>query len=452
MKEKKWYESTSFYHIYPLGFCGDEIGKTKHPLGKITRSLDYIAESGFKAIYLGPLFESISHGYDTTDFFKVDSRLGNNDDLRDLIQKAHERGIKVVLDGVFNHIGREFFAFRDLQQRRENSEYKDWFSLVNFNSNNHHNDGFSYDTWEAHEELVKLNLKNPHVKKHIFDAIRFWIDDFGIDGLRLDAADCLDLDFLREMRTYTVQIKDDFWLMGEIIHGDYRKWAGEEILHSVTNYECYKGMYSSFNDKNFFEIAHSLNRQYGPEGSYKDIQLYNFVDNHDVDRIRTKLILPVNLYPLHILLYSIPGIPSIYYGSEWAREGKRTDHSDIELRPVFDRAKFKEESEFKDLYELIKKMNEIKLNTQSLLYGDYTQIYVNHQQLIFKRETETQIAFIGINSSEDEFDYYLENEHSLYEHSLYEDILNGKKIEVENNTLKMKLFPKWGSIIVANKN
>ena len=446
MTHKKWYENTPFYHIYPLGFCGDLIGKSKNPLQKITEHLDYIQELGFRGIYLGPLFESVSHGYDTTDYFQVDDRLGSNHDLKRLTQQAHTKGIKVILDGVFNHVGRNFFAFRDILEKREDSSYKDWFENLNFQSDNHHHDRLSYDTWENHEELIKLNLKSTDVQNHLFSAIQFWVDAFDIDGLRLDAADCLDWDFLKNLRTFADKVKADFWLMGEIIHGDYNQWLSDDQLHSVTNYECYKGLFSSFNDRNFFEIGYSLHRQFGPNGIYKDRALYNFLDNHDVDRIRSKCNNAVDLYPLHIMLYTIPGIPSIYYGSEWAIEGKRTDTSDMELRPVFDLEQIKRDSHFQDLSSLINRLNEFRMRYDSLNRGDYTQIYLDHSQLIFKRETESEIAYVGINASNREFVYYFE-----WEEGHYEDVLNSHVPKDTNGKMTMRLHPNWGSIIIRKK-
>ncbi len=446
MTQTKWYKKTPFYHIYPLGFCGDLIGKSENPLQKITEHLDYIQQLGFRGLYLGPVFESDSHGYDTTDYFQVDRRLGTNHDLKILAQQAHNKGIKVILDGVFNHVGRNFFAFKDIMEKKEQSQYIDWFEGLNFMSENNHHDGFSYNTWENHEELVKLNLKSDDVQNHLFQAIKFWIDEFVIDGLRLDAADCLDLDFLKNLRSFTEDVKDDFWLMGEIIHGDYNRWINHAKLHSVTNYECYKGLFSSFNDRNFFEIAYSINRQFGSNGIYKQEHLYNFLDNHDVDRIRSKLTNTVDLFPLHILLYTIPGIPSVYYGSEWAIEGKRTQYSDIELRPVFDLEKIKRETDFNDLPTLIKKLNDLRMTYKSLNNGDYSQIYLDHNHFIFKRETENEIAYVGINASNDEFLY-----HFHLEDDLQEDVLNMEKPDFNQGKMTMKLHPNWGSIIIRKK-
>ena len=246
--------------------------------------------------------------------------------------------MRLILDGVFNHVGRDFWAFRDLQHNRQSSPYRDWFAGLRFDARSPYGDPFSYEPWNGHYDLVRLNLANPAVREHLFEAIRSWVRDFDIDGLRLDVADCLDLDFLGALHAFCTTLKPDFWLMGEVVHGDYRRWVNPRTLDSVTNYEAYKGLYSSLSEQNYFEIAYALNRQFGPGGLYTGLPLYNFADNHDVDRVASKLLDSAHLYPLYLLLFTMPGVPSIYYGSEWGLKGQRTPHSDSALRPCLDLA------------------------------------------------------------------------------------------------------------------
>jgi len=450
MTDKKWYDSASFYHIYPLGYCGalerQKESESSHRLGLITKRLDYIKNLGFNAIYLGPVFESDYHGYETVDYFRVDRRLGDNDDLKTLVEKAHERGIRVALDGVFNHAGRGLFAFQKLLEAGSDSEYIDWFSNVDFHANNHHGDGFSYGTWENHEELVKLNLENEEVKNYLLEAVSFWKDEFDIDGIRLDAADCLDMGFVKSLRAHTDTFEKDFWLRGEIIHGDYRKWLGDDRFHSVTNYEVHKGLYSSFNDSNFYEIAYSLNRQFGEGGLYRDYTLYNFLDNHDVSRITSRLQRGAHLYPLHLLLFTIPGNPSIYYGSEWAIEGKRNETSDEMVRPFFDLDTLRDHSDHKSLFDLIQKLNWFYMQYDALKYGGYEQILVDHEQLAFRRHLKEHDAIIAVNSSGGEKTVHLKagNEGRYY------DVLNDERYNTTDGGLAVKLFPNWGAILVAD--
>ena len=279
-----WYDSAVFYHIYPLGLCGcphDNNGEVGEHFDKLNAWAEHAKRIGCNAIYIGPLFESGSHGYDTIDYRLVDRRLGTNEDFKKFVAHCHEMNMRVIVDGVFNHTGRDFFAFQDLKKNRENSRYKDWYCSVNFYGNNEYNDGFSYDNWGGYNMLAKLNQWNPEVKNYHFDTVRFWVDEFDIDGIRLDAADVLDHGFMHELRQVCDGIKPEFWLMGEVIHGDYSRWTNGDMLHSVTNYELHKGLYSGHNDHNYFEIAHTIKRLNGIVGNTR---LYTFTDNHDVAR------------------------------------------------------------------------------------------------------------------------------------------------------------------------
>jgi len=401
-----WIDNAIFYHIYPLGFCGAPIKNDYNlqpveRLYKIMDWVDHFKKLGVNALYLGPVFESAEHGYDTTNYFEVDRRLGTNETLKKVIDELHRNDIKVILDGVFNHVGRDFFAFKDLQKFGENSMFRDWFAGLDFLKSSPLGDPFTYETWDGHYNLVKLNLDYPFVCEHLFNALKMWIEEFDIDGLRLDAADTLTKFFMQNLSSFTKSIKPDFWLMGEVVHGDYNNWANPKSLHSTTNYECYKGLYSSFNDNNMHEIAYSMRRQSSDNGMYKNLKLYNFLDNHDVNRIATSLHQRRHLYPLHIMLFTIPGIPSIYYGSEWGIGGEKGGHNDMQLRPNLDLdsmyRKFDE-----SLIKTISKLSNIRKSSDALKNGDYTEIKVEPDFFIFSRKTETQNLIILINSSDEE--------------------------------------------------
>lgn len=401
----RWAESAVFYHIYPLGFCealhvSKEEETNQERLLKVVDWIPHFKALGINAIYFGPLFESYSHGYDTSDYLKIDQRLGSNETFKKVCKALHEVGIYVVVDGVFNHVGREFFAFEDLKKNREASIYKDWFVGINFAQNSPYNDGFSYEGWEGHYNLVKLNLKNPEVKAYLLRVVAIWIDMFKIDGIRLDVAYSLDEDFLRELRHFVEEKNAAFWLMGEIIHGDYSRLLKPDLLHSTTNYECYKGIYSSHNDKNYFEINYSMNRLFGEGGIYKGAHLYNFVDNHDVSRIASNLKQKEHLFNVYTLLFTMPGIPSIYYGSEWQIEGKKENGSDDHLRPSIDLEAMAEESQ--ELITHIKKLADIRKAQEALIDGSYQQVVVKNEQLIFKRETPKACVYVALNLSEKE--------------------------------------------------
>lgn len=213
-----WYNEAIFYHIYPLGLTGapkhNDYSAPVSRLNTLLPWIDHIREIGCTALYIGPLFESVGHGYETTDYKKLDSRLGTNEDLKNFVAACHEKEIKVIFDGVFNHTGRDFFAFKDIQQNREHSRYLNWYCNVNFGGNTEYNDGFSYENWGGYNLLVKLNQRNPEVQNYICDVIRFWVSEFDVDGIRLDAADVLDFDFMRALRPYSSRSKGRFLAYG----------------------------------------------------------------------------------------------------------------------------------------------------------------------------------------------------------------------------------------------
>ncbi len=322
-----WAYESVFYQIYPLGFCGapfENDGVAADRILKVKEWVPHLEKLGVNAVYFSPLFESDTHGYNARDYRKVDVRLGTNEDFKEVCDALHQAGIRVVLDGVFNHAGRGFFAFQDVVKNRENSRYKDWFH-INFGGNSNYNDGLWYEGWEGNYDLVKLNLRNEEVIQYLLESVSLWVKEWDIDGLRLDVAYCLDHDFVRRLRSHCDGLKEDFFLVGEMLHGDYNVLVNDAMLHSSTNYECYKGLHSSFNSMNMFEIVHSLLRQFGPENwtLYKGKHLLSFVDNHDVSRIATILGNKSHLPLIYALCFGMPGIPCVYYGSEWGAEGDK---------------------------------------------------------------------------------------------------------------------------------
>jgi cyclomaltodextrinase len=447
-----WAQDSFFYHIYPLGFCGappqNDFSSAPVPrLESIHGWFDHLQYLGVNALYLGPLFESSAHGYDTADYYHVDRRLGDRQTLARLVSAAHQRGIHVILDGVFNHVGRHFWAFRDLQENGERSIYKDWFVNVDFSKRNNHGDPFTYEGWEGNHDLVKLNLQNPAVVDHLLKAVEMWVQEFDIDGLRLDVAYCLDESFLQNLAAYSRLLKSDFWLLGEVIHGNYTRWANDHTLNSVTNYECYKGLYSSHVDQNFFEIAYALNRQFGEEGLYRGLSLYNFVDNHDVDRVASKLSDPAHLTTLYTLLFTMPGIPSIYYGSEFGLTGKRDKHSDTALRPQLDLPQLQAGCPQPTLPGLISRLAQVRRQTPALRYGDYQQVYVSHEQFAFMRRWEGQYAIVILNAAPSNADISL----SLPSNAgfLWRDVLHvGKVFQTNSPDLTISIPPVSACILI----
>ena len=397
----KWYDQAVFYHIYPLGLCGcakENTGIAESHFDQLKEWAEHAVKLNCTAIYIGPLFESVGHGYETTDYRRVDCRLGTNDDFRDYVAYCHKLGLRVIVDGVFNHVGREFFAFKDVQQNREQSPYCSWFCNLNFGGNNEYNDGFSYENWGGYNLLVKLNQQNPEVQNYIFDAIRFWVAEFDIDGIRLDAADVLDHGFMHAMRQMTDAMKPDFWLMGEVIHGDYSRWVNDGMLHSVTNYELHKGLYSGHNDHNYFEIAHSVKRLLGICGDYR---LYTFMDNHDVERIYSKLNNKEHMGLVTLLVYTLYGIPSMYYGSEFGIEGKKEQGSDWNLRPHLELADYADAYTNNPITALCVKLGELKKQYPELSEGQYQELSLTNRQFAYARAL-SETAMITLLNCDDE--------------------------------------------------
>lgn len=393
------HSSYNIYHIFTMGFCGAESTQAEcdgvhHRLDKIEKLFPYLKKLGINTILLGPLFSSISHGYDTTDYRTVDPRLGTNDDFKALVAHCHDNGFNVVIDCVFNHVGREFFAFKDLLENRENARYKDWFDGVNFWENNSYGDNLSYHNWAGCDNLVKLNLYNPEVAQYLKDTLAFWIDTFDIDGVRMDAANVMDLGFIRSLGDMARAKKPDFYMVGESVHGDYSRMVHEGGLDSVTNYEDYKGLYSSLNDKNYFEIAYSLNRLFGQGGLYRDFLTYNFADNHDVNRVASTLNDEADLEPLYLMLYTMPGIPSIYYGSEQGAKGVKGNGTDAPLRPPYEAMHFDETC---GLYLKIAHMGQCRAALDALQNGGYEQLFVASCQMGYERGTADQQVYCVFN-------------------------------------------------------
>ena len=447
-----WYDEAIFYHIYPLGLTGapkeNSYGEPVHRLNTLIPWIEHIRNIGCTALYIGPLCESVGHGYETTDYKKLDSRLGINEDLKAFVTECHAQGIRVIFDGVFNHTGRDFFAFKDIQKNREQSPYRDWYCNVNFYGNNEYNDGFSYDNWGGYNLLVKLNQRNPAVKDYICDVIRFWVSEFDIDGIRLDAADVLDFDFMKALRQTANEVKPEFWLMGEVIHGDYTRWVNEGTLHSVTNYQLHKALYSGHNDHNYFEIAHTVRRLYEMGGNRPDgLKLYNFVDNHDVERIYTKLQNKAQFFPVHVLLYTLPGIPSIYYGSEFGIEGKKERYSDDSLRPALQLADYKNAATENPCTRLITALGKIRQQTKALSLGDYKELLLTNRQYAFSRDLNGTSVVVTVNNDENPAQIHV----AAGNGGAYVGALSGMKVPVEQGQINVTLQPNSGEIWIPEE-
>ena len=394
-----WYHEKVFYQIYTLNFCGapfDNDGHIVHRITRINDFVDYFNELGIGGVYFNPIFSSDHHGYDTRDYRVLDERLGTNEDFKEVCQNLHSHQIKVVLDGVFNHVGRGFFAFKDVQEKREASPYKDWFR-IDFNGDSPYQDNFYYEGWEGHYELVKLNLDHPDVQRYLLDSVDFWIDYFDIDGIRLDVAYSLPRWFMAMLKDHCRQKKEDFFLLGEVLGDNAGYMFSEAHLDSITDYPGFKGLWSSFNSLNMFEMAHTIKRNY--KEMYQGQILWSFVDNHDVARIASQLTDLEKLPLIYGMLFSLPGIPCIYYGSDWGQTGKKEQGSDDSLRPRI----HKEDLVENELTNYIAQLAKVRAGSPALKYGDYLQLAIAPDVLVFQRRTNEDRIIFAMNCGDGEF-------------------------------------------------
>lgn len=443
-----WIEQTNIYHIYPLGFCGcekfrSEFSETgeKGRILKVIEWIPHLKKMNFNAVYFGPVFESFEHGYDTTDYYTIDKRLGSNEDFAEVCAELHKNGIRVILDGVFNHVGRDHAAFKDLQQNGGNSRYKDWFAGVNFGGRSPYGDNFSYEGWNGHYNLVKLNLYNNEVVEHIFGAVKMWIEKWGIDGIRFDAADCLAEDFIRRIHRFTRELRPDFWLMGEIIHGQYNRWANGDMFDCVTNYQCYKGIYSSHNDRNYFEIAHSIEYQHG---QYGNIYMYNFLDNHDVARLMSVLKNPDHAECCYTMMYGMYGVPSVYYGSEFGIRGEkgRGEDADRAIRPCLDLDDIPDMNDKLMLH--ISELGAIRLSLPAVQSGSYAKIELKNQTFLFKRELNGETVYFALNIGDGDYTFRFNTPYGKLA-----DRLSGRQFAVNGGNAEITV-PKNKSMILVD--
>lgn len=326
-----WPEHAIWWHVYPLGFTGavpggdgqggdGEGGTSPARLGRLNGWLDHLVGLGCNGLALGPVFASETHGYDTVDHYRVDPRLGDEDDLQRLLAGASQKGVRVLFDGVFNHVGRSFPRFADVAAKGDESPYRKWF----------HPD---LRTFEGHDRLVTLNHAEPEVAAYVTDVMTHWLER-GIDGWRLDAAYAVPPEFWRPVIERVRARFPDAWFVGEVIHGDYAEIVQRSGFDSVTQYELWKAIWSSINDRNFYELAHALGRH---DEMLETFVPQTFLGNHDVTRIASRLDDRRHLAHALVILLTVGGIPSIYAGDEFAFEGVKEEREggDDAIRPEF---------------------------------------------------------------------------------------------------------------------
>jgi glycosidase len=330
-----WPDHSLWWHLYPLGFLGAERTApppdepVRHRLDQLTDWLGYVVELGCNGMLLGPVFASETHGYDTVDHFRIDPRLGTEEDLVRFVRAAKERGVRVVLDGVFNHVGRSFPAFADAVARGPETPSYGWFKRTGDQAGS----ADSFQTFEGHHRLVELDHGNPDVADYVAGVLDYWLER-GIDGWRLDAAYRIPAEFWRRVLPRVRERHPEAWFTGEVIHGDYVDYVADSGLDTVTQYELWKAIWSSLNDRNMFELLWALKRHNSMLESFAP---QTFVGNHDVTRLASRLTDPRHLVHALVILLTVGGIPSVYAGDERAMRGVKEDREggDDAVRPAF---------------------------------------------------------------------------------------------------------------------
>lgn len=452
-----WVRDAVFYHIYPLGFfnappTNNRQGPITLRLAELPNWYDHIIGLGVTAIYFGPVFESATHGYDTVDYFRIDRRLGDTAIFRQIVEELHDRGLRVILDGVFHHTGRDFFAFQDVRQHKRDSEYKDWYD-INWGADSEFGDGFAYDCWEGHQSLPRLNLANPATRNYIFEVARMWLGDYHLDGWRLDVAQQVSADFWWEFRRVCKEVKPDCFLLGEVFSGDLRTWVAPDLLDSGTNYPLYKAVCSSFNEDNLWELKAVMERAAHSEwGVFKDLLLLNFLGNHDVARILSQLKDPRLLFPSLIFLLTAPGIPCIYYGDEIGMVGVPGDDDRGVRQPML-----LPQDEWPDqeraIYREIARLVTIRREHPALLYGSFAALETGYTVFSYLRQHSREYAVVALNSGSEVAPLTIPvGREGVPDGVTFHDVLDPAQtaFTVQSGNLVIdQLWPYWGRILIA---
>lgn len=331
-----WVEHVMWWHVYPLGFVGAPIrpenrdGSVSHRLPEVARWFDHILDLGLNGLALGPVFSSMSHGYDTVDYYAVDDRLGDESDLVHLVDAARERGIRVLLDGVFNHVGRAHPWFTDVERNGAASPYAELFRIDW--------EGWSpgqpvkADVFEGHDGLVALDHGSPRVADLVVEVMNHWLGR-GIDGWRLDAAYAVPPAFWAQVLPRVREQYPNAWFTGEVIHGADVRMVEESTMDSLTQYELWQGIWHGIADGNLHELGHALTRHNLLLPGYVPS---TFIGNHDVTRIASAVGSDHVGHALAVLL-TVAGVPSIYAGDEYGWKAVKENRfgGDDGVRPAF---------------------------------------------------------------------------------------------------------------------
>jgi glycosidase len=386
MSEPGWVQHAIWWQVYPLGFVGafpadPPPGADEHRMRRIVEWLDHAVELGASGIALGPIFESRTHGYDTTDHHRIDPRLGDDADFDELVSQAHARGLRVLLDGVFNHVGTDFPRYRDALDGGDMS----WFRRRNG----------EFGTFEGHGELIALNHDNPDVVDYTVDVMTHWLRR-GADGWRLDAAYAVPDRFWAQVLPRVREEFGDAYFVGEVIHGDYSAHVRDAGFDSVTQYELWKAIWSSLNDGNFHELDHALARH----NEFLDAFVpMTFIGNHDVTRIASKLENTRHLEHALVILLTIGGTPSVYAGDESAYRGVKEERvgGDDAVRPEFTSPLMGVDDQGRDVYRLHQYLIGLRRRHPWLHAARSSAGHLTNTQYVFRVHDENNALVVALN-------------------------------------------------------
>jgi cyclomaltodextrinase / maltogenic alpha-amylase / neopullulanase len=390
VSQPAWVEHVIWWHVYPLGFVGafpsDAAPQAhEHRLRRIAEWFDHAIALGASGIALGPIFESRTHGYDTTDHYRIDPRLGDDDDFDYLIAEARQRGLRVLLDGVFNHVGTDFSRYR---QAAHDQAAARWFR----------GRPGRFRTFEGHDGLLTLNHDNPAVADYTADVMAHWLQR-GADGWRLDAAYAVPQHFWMSVLPKVRQAHPDAWFVGELIHGDYAAVVRETGFDSATQYELWKAIWSGLNDGNFFELDHALQRHAVLLESFAPL---TFIGNHDVTRIASQLKRPEHLAHAFVVLMTVGGIPSIYAGDEFGYRGVKEDRfgGDDAVRPEFGSPPAQLDEHGVEIWSLHQYLIGLRRRHPWLYAASTTARRLENEQYVYETRHGDQALIVALNIGE----------------------------------------------------
>ncbi|MGE2692730.1 alpha-amylase family glycosyl hydrolase [Mycolicibacterium pulveris] len=380
MTEPAWVQHVIWWQIYPLGFVGaypadPPPGPDEHRLRRVVEWLDHAIELGASGIALGPVFASRTHGYDTVDHYRIDPRLGDDDDFDTLVAEANRRGLRILLDGVFNHVAADFAR-------------SDWFRKGR--------NGF--DTFEGHGDLIALDHDNPDVVSYTVDVMSHWLGR-GADGWRLDAAYAVPDRFWAAVLPRVRASFPDAWFVGEVIHGDYAARVGASRFDSVTQYELWKAIWSALVDGNFHELNWALLRH----NEFLDTFVpMTFVGNHDVTRIASRLDDTGHLEHALVLLFTTGGTPSVYAGDEFGYLGVKEERfgGDDAVRPEFGAAPTADEHHH-DVFRLHQHMIGLRRRHSWLHTARTSALHLANRSYIYETRSGADALMVALNIDDD---------------------------------------------------